>query len=254
MEREMREDDRGKRSTGSCSAAAHASRCSARDAQRRTDTTEGTSFSSSSRIEFFARLGANDQCQEATGDERSLDPSSDPKALQSIEQDPSRLRGDSPSDETRGRAAEEVRRSAEQSRRSGIRDHELQRSTELSRNDQRRRKSDEELRRRDTSLQVIRMYQQEKNNLVQIETRIHDLETKIRQGQSTAENNKVNWLEQVNRMIHEINEKFVDLFNTMGCKGEICLDIPESTVGDHRSQSPHCRLSSLCSKTSRSTE
>lgn len=78
------------------------------------------------------------------------------------------------------------------------------------------------------------MYQLEKNNLVQIETRIQDLEAKIRQGQSTAENNKVNWLTQVNQMINEINEKFVDLFNTMGCKGEICLDIPESPV-----RSPH---------------
>jgi len=31
-------------------------------------------------------------------------------------------------------------------------------------------------------------------------------------------------------MIDEINEKFVDLFHTMGCKGEVCLDIPESSV------------------------
>lgn len=31
-------------------------------------------------------------------------------------------------------------------------------------------------------------------------------------------------------MINDINEKFVDLFNTMGCKGEVCLDIPESPV------------------------
>ncbi len=31
-------------------------------------------------------------------------------------------------------------------------------------------------------------------------------------------------------MINQINEKFIDLFNTMGCKGEVCLDIPESPV------------------------
>ena len=37
-------------------------------------------------------------------------------------------------------------------------------------------------------------------------------------------------MQQVNEMINEINEKFVDLFNTMGCKGEVCLDIPESPV------------------------
>ncbi|CAF0981262.1 unnamed protein product [Adineta steineri] len=75
---------------------------------------------------------------------------------------------------------------------------------------------------------VIRQYQQEKTNLTQIENRIHDLENKIKQGQITADTNKTNWLNQVNKMIAEINEKFVDLFNTMGCKGEICLDIPES--------------------------
>ncbi|UJR30262.1 hypothetical protein I4U23_017800 [Adineta vaga] len=76
---------------------------------------------------------------------------------------------------------------------------------------------------------VIRLYQQEKTNLVQIENRIHDLENKIKQGQITADTSKTNWLNQVNRMIDEINEKFVDLFNTMGCKGEICLDIPDSS-------------------------
>ena len=78
--------------------------------------------------------------------------------------------------------------------------------------------------------QVLRLYQQEKANLVQIEARMHDLETKIKQGQITADTSKSNWLNQVNRMIHEINEKFVDLFNTMGCKGEVCLDVPESPV------------------------
>lgn len=75
---------------------------------------------------------------------------------------------------------------------------------------------------------VIRQYQQEKTNLVQIENRINDLETKIKQGQINAETSKTKWLTQVNHMISEINEKFIDLFNTMGCKGEICLDIPES--------------------------
>ena len=74
------------------------------------------------------------------------------------------------------------------------------------------------------------MYQQEKANLVQIEARIHDLETKIKHGQITADTSKSSWLTQVNRMIHDINEKFVDLFNTMGCKGEVCLDVPESPV------------------------
>src|SRR5262249_22040320 len=64
----------------------------------------------------------------------------------------------------------------------------------------------------------------------QIENRIHDLENKIKQGQITADTSKTNWLNQVNQMINQINEKFVDLFNTMGCKGEICLDIPESPV------------------------
>ena len=74
------------------------------------------------------------------------------------------------------------------------------------------------------------MYQQEKANLTQIENRIQDLENRIKKGQQTAEANKANWLDQVNNMINEINEKFVDLFNTMGCKGEICLDIPEPAV------------------------
>jgi len=78
--------------------------------------------------------------------------------------------------------------------------------------------------------QVIRQYQKEKTNLVQIETRINDLEAKIKQGQINADTSKTKWLTQVNNMISEINEKFVDLFNTMGCKGEICLDIPESPV------------------------
>ncbi len=77
---------------------------------------------------------------------------------------------------------------------------------------------------------VIRLYQQEKTNLIQIENRIQDLENKIKQGQITADTNKTNWLNQVNKMIDEINEKFVDLFHTMGCKGEVCLDIPESSV------------------------
>ena len=31
-------------------------------------------------------------------------------------------------------------------------------------------------------------------------------------------------------MMTQINEKFIDLFNTMGCKGEVCLDVPESSV------------------------
>ncbi|CAF1014819.1 unnamed protein product [Rotaria sp. Silwood1] len=75
---------------------------------------------------------------------------------------------------------------------------------------------------------VIRLYQQEKTNLIQIENRIHDLENKIKQGQITADTSKTNWLNQVNKMINDINEKFVDLFNTMGCKGQVCLDIPES--------------------------
>ncbi|CAF2883135.1 unnamed protein product [Rotaria sp. Silwood2] len=75
---------------------------------------------------------------------------------------------------------------------------------------------------------VMRLYQQEKTNLVQIENRIHDLENKIKEGQITADTSKTNWLNQVNKMINDINEKFIDLFNTMGCKGEICLDIPES--------------------------
>lgn len=79
-------------------------------------------------------------------------------------------------------------------------------------------------------MKVIRLYQQEKTNLAQLENRIHDLENKIKQGQITADTSKTNWLNQVNQMINEINEKFVDLFNTMGCKGEVCLDIPESPV------------------------
>jgi cell division septum initiation protein DivIVA len=78
--------------------------------------------------------------------------------------------------------------------------------------------------------QVIREYQQEKTKLIQIENRINDLENKIKQGQITADTSKTNWLNQVNQMITQINEKFIDLFNTMGCKGEICLDIPESPV------------------------
>lgn len=65
---------------------------------------------------------------------------------------------------------------------------------------------------------------------MQIETRIHDLEGKIKKGQVDAETNKTKWLNEVNQMIDQINEKFVDLFNTMGCKGEICLDLPESPV------------------------
>ena len=77
---------------------------------------------------------------------------------------------------------------------------------------------------------VIRLYQKEKVNLMQIENRIHDLENKIKQGQINAETSKTNWLNQVNRMINEINEKFVDLFNTMGCKGQVCLETPESLV------------------------
>jgi chromosome segregation ATPase len=80
------------------------------------------------------------------------------------------------------------------------------------------------------SSQVIREYQQEKTKLTQIENRINDLENKIKQGQITADTSKASWLKQVNQMIQEINEKFIDLFNTMGCKGEICLDIPESPV------------------------
>jgi hypothetical protein len=80
------------------------------------------------------------------------------------------------------------------------------------------------------SLKVIRLYQLEKSNLVQIENRIHDLENKIKEGQLTADTSKTNWLNQVTKMISEINEKFVDLFNTMGCKGEVCLDIPELPV------------------------
>ncbi|CAF1016796.1 unnamed protein product [Rotaria sordida] len=75
---------------------------------------------------------------------------------------------------------------------------------------------------------VIRLHQQEKTNLIQIENRINDLENKIKQGQITADTSKTNWLNQVNKMINDINEKFVDLFNTMGCKGQVCLDIPES--------------------------
>lgn len=77
------------------------------------------------------------------------------------------------------------------------------------------------------------MFQQEQQKLIQIETRIQDLEKKIKYGQITAETNKNNWLTQVNHMINEINEKFVDLFNTMGCKGEICLDIPDSNVSKY---------------------
>jgi hypothetical protein len=80
------------------------------------------------------------------------------------------------------------------------------------------------------SLKVIRLYQLEKSNLVQIENRIHDLENKIKEGQLTADTSKTTWLNQVTKMISEINEKFVDLFNTMGCKGEVCLDIPELPV------------------------
>jgi hypothetical protein len=38
-------------------------------------------------------------------------------------------------------------------------------------------------------------------------------------------------------MIDQINEKFIDLFNTMGCKGEICLDIPESPVSKQSTNS-----------------
>ncbi|CAF3689414.1 unnamed protein product [Rotaria socialis] len=75
---------------------------------------------------------------------------------------------------------------------------------------------------------VIRVYQLEKAKLTQFENRIHDLEIKIKQGQITADTSKNKWLNEVNTMIHEINEKFVDLFNTMGCKGQVCLDIPES--------------------------
>lgn len=74
------------------------------------------------------------------------------------------------------------------------------------------------------------MYQQEKARLTQIETRVQELENKIKQGQITAETSKTNWIQEVNRMIHHINEKFVELFNTMGCKGEVCLDIPEIPV------------------------
>ena len=46
----------------------------------------------------------------------------------------------------------------------------------------------------------------------------------------TADKNKTDWLNQVNAMVNEINKKFVGLFETMGCKGQICLDIPESEV------------------------
>ncbi|CAF1134302.1 unnamed protein product [Adineta ricciae] len=74
---------------------------------------------------------------------------------------------------------------------------------------------------------VIRVYQQEKTNLIQIENRITDLENRIKQGQMTADKNKTDWLNQVNAMVNEINKKFVGLFETMGCKGQICLDIPE---------------------------
>jgi predicted nucleic acid-binding OB-fold protein len=87
------------------------------------------------------------------------------------------------------------------------------------------------------SLKVIRLYQQEKTNLTQTENRIHDLENKIKQGQITADTSKTNWLNQVNQMIDQINEKFIDLFNTMGCKGEICLDIPESPVSKQSTNS-----------------
>lgn len=76
----------------------------------------------------------------------------------------------------------------------------------------------------------MRLYQKEKTNLVQYENRIQELENKIKQGQIKADTSKTTWLNQVNEMIDQINAKFVDLFNTMGCKGQVCLDIPETPV------------------------
>ncbi|CAF0825151.1 unnamed protein product [Didymodactylos carnosus] len=75
---------------------------------------------------------------------------------------------------------------------------------------------------------IIREYRNQTKKLADLEGRRQGLELRINQHQSTADNSKDNWLKQVKEMISQINEKFVDLFNTMGCKGEICLDVPEN--------------------------